>query len=192
MRAPHPAQARGQHHAPLERPTEPLRRQLPQRLARALEDPLASDVDPGPRRHLPVHRQAGRLQLPEGLPVGPLGNEHRVRDEHAWSRGLRPEHADRLAGLDEQRLVALEPPKGPDDLVEGVPASGGLARAAVHDEILRPFGHVGVEVVHQHAKRGLLGPCLARQIGAARRADLGNGRDAHVCNSLKSANTWSG
>src|SRR5215218_3517427 len=46
-----------------------------ERLVGALEDALGADVDPGPGRHLAVHRETGPLQLPERLPVGPLRDQ---------------------------------------------------------------------------------------------------------------------
>jgi hypothetical protein len=62
----------------------------------------------------------------------------------------------------------LERAERADDGVERVPAARGLAGAAVDDEIVGALGHLGIEVVHQHPQRGLLGPALARQRRAAR------------------------
>ena len=180
LRAAHPAQPGGEGDPAPERPTEPLAGELSQRLVRALEDPLASDVDPRARGHLAVHGQAGRLQLPEGLPVGPLGNQHGVGDEHARHAGLGAEHPDRLAGLDQERLVVLQRPQRPNDLVEGLPAPRGLAGSAVDDELRGPLGDLGVQVVHQHAKGRLLGPALAGDRRASGGPNLGHGCHAHT------------
>src|SRR5262249_9723421 len=46
------------------------------------------------------------------------------------------------------------------------PVAGGLSGTAVDDEVLRAFGHVGVEVVLQHAQRGLLRPAPRAESGA--------------------------
>src|SRR5205814_10067532 len=46
LRAAHAAQARGDRDRALERPAEPLARDRGERLVRALEDALSSDVDP--------------------------------------------------------------------------------------------------------------------------------------------------
>src|SRR5205823_7383771 len=97
----------------------------------SLEDALRADVDPRPRGHLAVHGEPGPLELPEGLPVGPLRYEHRIRDQDTRSHGMRSEDPDRLAGLDQECLVGFQPPQGPDDLVEGLPAPGGLAGPTV-------------------------------------------------------------
>ena len=81
------------------------------------------------------------------------------------------EHADRLARLDEQGLVVLQILERRDDRRVGLPAPGGPAGAAVHDELVGVFGHLGVEVVHQLAHRALGGPALAAELGAAGRVD---------------------
>ena len=148
-----------------------LARQLRERLVRALEDALGRDVDPGAGRHLAVHRQPLALQLAERLPVRPLADEVRVRDQHPRRPLVGPEDADRLARLDEQRLVVLQPPQLADDGVEARPVPGGLARPAVDDQVIGPLGDLRVEVVHEHPQRGFLLPALARQLGAARRPD---------------------
>ena len=54
-------------------------------------------------------------------------------------------------------------PQRGDDAVEGLPRARRLAGAAVDDEIVGSLGHLGIEVVHQHAQRGFLRPALARQ-----------------------------
>ena len=84
---------------------------------------------------------------------------------------VRLEHADRLAGLHEHRLVALEAREGADHRVERRPVAGGLAGAAVDDQLVGMLGDVGVEVVHQHPQRGLLRPALGGERGAAVGAD---------------------
>ncbi|MNC86998.1 hypothetical protein D3C83_26920 [compost metagenome] len=84
---------------------------------------------------------------------------------------MRAEDADRLARLHEQRLVALEIAQRRDDGVERGPAARRLARAAVDDQLVRTLRHVGIEVVHQHAKRGFLRPSLAGKSGASRRSN---------------------
>ena len=57
------------------------------------------------------------------------------------------------------------------------PVAGGLAGAAVDDQVVRVLGHLGVEVVLQHPQRGLGAPAPRGQGGAARGADrAGAGR----------------
>jgi hypothetical protein len=81
---------------------------------------------------------------------------------------MSAEHADRLAALDEQRLVVLETAQGRDDRVERLPAARCSPRPAINDEIVRTLGDFGIEIVHQHAQRGFLLPALAGQRGTPR------------------------
>jgi hypothetical protein len=84
---------------------------------------------------------------------------------------MRPKDADRLSALDEQRLVILQRAERVHDRVERLPIPSGAAGAAVDDEIRRPFGDVGIEVVHEHPQRRLLLPPLAGDLAPARRTD---------------------
>src|SRR5207237_3752915 len=86
-----------------------------ERLVRALEDSLGADVDPAPGGHLAVHRQSHRLEPAELVPRRPARNEERVRDQHAWCPRMRPKDADRLAALDEERLVLAQLEERTDD-----------------------------------------------------------------------------
>ena len=90
-----------------------------------------------------------------------------TRGAHSWVRntptGL-PDWTSRVSSSSRSCSVAMI-------AVEGVPAAGGAAGAAVDDELVGVFGHLGVEVVHQHAHRALGGPALAAALGAAGRAD---------------------
>ena len=142
-----------------------------QRFVSALQDSLRADVDPAARGHLPVHRQSTILEIAEGLERRPRRYEQRIGDEHARGVVVRPEDADGFPRLHEQRLVVVEGAERRDDRVECGPAARGTARAAVHHQILRAFGDVGIEVVHEHPQGGFLRPALARASGAAGRAD---------------------
>ena len=171
LRAAHAAESGGQRDRAGQRAAEALGRDGGEGLVGALQDALGADVDPRARGHLAVHGQAELLQAAELLPGRPLRDQVGVGDEHPRRPLVRAEHADRLAGLDEQRLVLVEALQGPDDRRVGVPAPGRAAGAAVHDELVGVFGHLGVEVVHQHAHRALGGPALAAELGAAGRVD---------------------
>ncbi len=158
--------------SPLTAPRRELLGDGGERLERALQDALGADVDPRAGGHLPVHRQPEVLEPPELLPVRPVADEVGVRDQHPRRPLVGAHHADRLAALDEQRLVALEGAQGAHDRVVRLPRARGLARAAVHHEGVGVLGVVRVEVVHQHPQRRLGLPALRAQLGAARRADL--------------------
>ena len=76
---------------------------------------------------------------------------------------MRAEDAHWFAGLDQQGFVALQARERLEDAVERGPRARRAARAAVHDEIFRALGDVGVEVVLDHAECGLLRPGEAVQ-----------------------------
>ena len=176
--ATHAAEAGRQGHPPPQRAAEVLASQLGERLVRALEDALRGDVDPRPGGHLAVHRQALPLELAEDVPGGPLAHQVAVGDEHAGRPLVGPEDADRLARLDQQRLVIGQAPQFADDGVEGCPAPRRPAGPAVDDEIVGPLGDLRVQVVHEHAQGGFLLPPPTGQGGAAWGSD-GTGAGAH-------------
>ena len=93
---------------------------------------------------------------------------------------MRLEHADRLAGLDQQRFVGLQVPQGVENPVEALPVARRAADAAVHHQMLRVLGDVRVEVVLDHAVGGLDQPVLAVQLRAARGVDDAAGVDAWI------------
>ena len=152
---------------PARRAIERLGRDGRERLVGALQDALGADVDPRAGGHLPVHREAELFEAAELVPVRPVADQVRVGEQHARRPLVRLHDADRLARLHEQRLVALERVQRAHDRVEARPVARGLAGAAVDDEILWMLGDLGVEVVLQHAQRGLLRPAKGVQFGAA-------------------------
>ena len=58
-----------------------------------------------------------------------------------------------------------------DDRVVGLPAPSGAAGTSVHNQFVRTFGNLGIEIVHQHPERSFLRPSLAANRRASRRAD---------------------
>ena len=123
-------------------------------LVRALNDALRADVDPAAGGHLAVHHQPLAIEFVEHLQVRPFGHEVGVGDEHPGRVLVGAERADRLARLDEQGLVFLEPFQCFDDLVEALPVARGAADPAIDDQVLRILGHLVVEIVHRHSHRG--------------------------------------
>jgi hypothetical protein len=57
--------------------------------------------------------------------------------------------------LHQQRLVVASSLQRREDLVEALPVARGAADAAVDHQVLRTLGHLGVEVVLEHAVRRL-------------------------------------
>ena len=168
--ATHAAEAGGHRDGPGEGAPEALVRDGGEGLERALQDALGADVDPGPGGHLAVHGETEVLEPSELLPVGPVADQVGVRDENSRRPLVGAQHPDRLTALHEQRLVGLQRLQGADDRVVGLPVPGGLAGAAVDDELLGVLGDLGVEVVHQHAhgRLGLPGLGGERRCRAAR------------------------
>src|SRR5207248_10822771 len=95
------------------------------------------------------------------------------------------EHADRLAGLDEQRLVGVQSGQFTGDRVEAGPVARRLAGAAVDDQVLWALGDVRVEVVVEHPQRRFGLPVLGGELGTARGAD----RAGHQTSRLAAART---
>ncbi len=195
LRAAHPAEAGGDgQRAGQPGPAgaavvRPRRGQLlghrGERLVGALHDALRPDVDPRPGRHLAVHGQAHGLQPAELRPVRPVPHQVRVGDQHPRRPLVGAQHANRFAGLHQQRLVLLQGGQLPADGVEAGPVAGRLAGAAVDDEVVRVLGDLGIEVVAEHPQRRLGGPALRGQRGAA------GGPDRARAGRVRSGSGWS-
>src|SRR5256884_4449612 len=178
LRSTHAPQTRGQGDRARQRIAEALARDGGERLIGPLQDALGPDVDPRARGHLAIHRQPEGFEATELGPGRPLGDQHRVGDQNARGPLVGVEDANRLAGLHEQRLVALQPPQLADDRIERFPRARGPARTSIDDQVLRMLCHLRVEVVHQHPHRRLLGPTKACELGSPRRPDYPPGSPA--------------
>ena len=153
LRAAHAAEPRRQEPFALEIAAIMLAADFREGFVGALHDALRADIDPRAGGHLAVHHEALAIELVELLPGAPMRHEVGIGDQHARRILMRAENADRLAGLDEQRLVLPERAQRRDDLVEGFPIARRAADAAIDDEFLRPLGDARIEIVHQHAQR---------------------------------------
>ena len=172
LRAAHAAEPGGQDPLALEIAVIVLAARLDEGLVGALHDALRADVDPRAGRHLAVHHQALAIELVELVPGRPVRHEVGIGDQHARRVGMGAEHADRLARLDEQRLVVGKRLQRADDAVEIVPGPRRPADAAIDDQLVRILGDVRVEIVHQHAQRRLGLPGARVERRAARAADF--------------------
>ena len=99
LRATHPTEPGGHDEPAFEAAAEVLAGAFREGLVGALENALRPDVNPRARGHLPVHRQAERLEPPELVPARPARHEVRVGDEDARRFVVRAEDADRLPAL---------------------------------------------------------------------------------------------
>ena len=162
--------------------------QLRERLVGTLNDSLRADVDPRTRRHLAVHREPLRFELAKDAPIRPLRDQICVGDQHARRASVRSKNGDGLAALHDQRLVVLQPAERANDRIEGLPRPCGATVAAIDDQILRAFGNLGIEIVHQHAQCGFLRPTQASEFRAPRRPNRARARDcAHISRGILAA-----
>ena len=176
----HAAESRGQRDGAGQRASELAARDLGKALIRPLQDSLGADVDPRPGRHLAIHRETRSFEAAELVPVRPVTDEVRVRQQYAWCPLVRAEHADRLARLNEHRLIRLHRPHRAQHRVEGVPTACRAPRSPVDDEIVWSLGDVRVEVVLQHAIWRFDLPIRTRQLCSAGGKDWsGSGHDTH-------------
>ena len=157
---------------------------LDEGLVGALHDALRADIDPRAGRHLAVHHQALAVELVELVPGRPVRHEVGVGDQHARRVGVGAEHADRLAGLDEQRLVVAERPQRGDDAVEALPVARRPADAAIDDQFAGLLGHLGSRLFISMRSGASVSQLLARELGAARRADDGGNCRGGSCGIL--------
>ena len=185
LRPAHPAQPGGQHELALQRGPAAQPRQRAQGLVGALQDALRADVDPRAGRHLPVHDQPLARQLVEVLLGCPVRHQVRVGDQHTRRVAVALEYRHRLARLHQQRLVILQLAQALQDGVEGFPVAGGLPAPAVNHQVLRALGHLGIQVVLDHAVSGFGQPGFAGQLGAAWRAHLSWTRHAAPPSGIK-------
>ncbi len=167
--AAHAAETGGQDPLALEVAVIMLAAGFSEGLVGALDDALGADVDPGTGGHLAVHGQALLIQLVEMIPGRPVGHQVGIGDQDPRRILVGPEHADRLAGLDQQGFGLFQAFQRGNDAVEVVPCAGRAADAAVDDQLMRVFRHVRMQVVHKHAQRSLRQPGLGIQLRSGRR-----------------------
>ena len=155
LRPAHPAASGGEGEGAGQGASEALPGDRSERLVGALQNALGADVDPGPGGHLAVHHQAGGFEAAEFGPGRPVAHQVGVGDQHTRRPLVRPEHADRLSRLHQEGLVVGEVAQRRHDGVVGGPRPCRATGAAVHHEVLGPFGDLGIKVVHQHSQRRL-------------------------------------
>lgn len=96
-----------------------------------------------------------------------------IGDQHARSGRVGADDTDGLAGLDEQGVVLVEFKQDFNDFSKRLLISGSLSVPAINNELLRVFRHFGIEVVQQHAQRGLGLPAFGMQLRAGGRFIVG-------------------
>ena len=86
------------------------------------------------------------------LPIGPVPDQVAVCDENAGRVGMGRKDPDRFAGLNQPGLVVFQVLQSVDDLIETFPITSSPADPAIDDQLLRSFGNLLVETVHQHSQ----------------------------------------
>ncbi len=96
-----------------------------------------------------------------------MRHEVGIGDQNARRILVGAEHADRLARLHKQGFVVVERLQRCNDTVEIVPCAGSATNAAVDNQLMRAFGNIRVEIVHEHTQRRFGKPALGVEFGAA-------------------------
>ena len=141
-------------------------------LISALHDALGADVNPRPSGHLPVHHQALAIQFVEMLPGRPMRHEVGIGDQDPRRIHMGFHDGDGFARLHDQRLIRLQIAQPGADAVEILPGPRRPANAAVDHQFMRVFGHIGMQVVHQHPQGRLGQPGLGADLGAGGGVDV--------------------
>src|ERR1700756_4435166 len=84
---------------------------------------------------------------PRRAPFRPMRHEIGVRDQDTWRIRMRAENSDRLAGLNEQRLVAFELAKRGNNAIKTLPIARRAANSAIHHKLARPLRNLRIEIV---------------------------------------------
>ena len=172
LRPAHAAQAPRQNPAPGQAAAIMLAASFGEGLISALHDALGADVYPGPGGHLAVHRQTLLIEFIEMVPGRPMRNQVGIGDQHARCVLMCAEHAHRLARLHQQGFIVVQRLQRGDDAVEIFPRPGGAADAAVDHQLMRVFGDIGMQVVHQHPHGRFGQPAFRSDFGAGCGEDI--------------------
>ena len=148
LSASHPPETRRHHQLPLQRSAKMLPCALRKRLIRSLHNPLRANIDPRSGRHLPVHRKPHRIQPPKLIPRRPSRHQMRIRNQHPRRLLMRPKHSNRLPALHQQRFIILQPLQRTHNPMITLPIPRRLPPAAIHNQILRPFRHLRIQIIH--------------------------------------------
>ena len=91
-----------------------------------------------------------------------------ICDQHPRCILVSAKHADRFAGLNQQRFIVFKLFEAGDNLVKIIPCARCASDAAIDDQLVRVFRNVGMQIVHQHPQRCFRQPAFCVQFGAGR------------------------
>ena len=129
LRAAHAAEPGGQHEAAGQVAAEMPLGDAHEDLVGALDDALGADILPVAGGQPAPADQVLALQFVELLGLGPLADHVAIRHDHDRRLGMGLEHADRLAGLHQQRLALVHRLQRLDDACHARASRGRRGRA---------------------------------------------------------------
>ncbi len=125
---------------------------------RALHNALRAYIDPAARCHLAIHHQTGLIQFVKMIPIRPVWHQIGIGDQNARRICMRLKNPNRFPRLHKQGLVCIQIFQLLYDLVKIRPCPRCPANTAIHHQLMRIFGHIGVQIIHQHPQRRLAEP----------------------------------
>ena len=95
-----------------------------------------------------------------------------IGDQNTRRIGVGFDDGDGFARLHDQRFIRFQITQTSTDAVKILPCAGRTADAAVDHQFMRVFGHIGVQVVHQHPQGGFGQPRFGRKLSAGGGEDV--------------------
>ncbi|ABA50058.1 hypothetical protein BURPS1710b_2184 [Burkholderia pseudomallei 1710b] len=166
LRAAHSAEAGRQDEAPAQIVAEVALGDAREDFIGALDHALRADVLPVARREAAPADQVAAFQFVEMLCLRPLADQVAVRHHDERCARMRAQQRDRLAGLDDERLVLVHCAQRAHDRVVRRPVARGAAERRVDDQLIGILADR--EDVFQKTQQRLLAPAFAAQRIAGR------------------------
>src|SRR5699024_2527563 len=155
------------------------------------QNTLCTDGDPRAGGQLSVHGEARLLEAAEFIPICPLWHQVRVGNEHARGFFMRSQHSHRLAALYQHSLIIFQAFDRCHNLMVAFPVTRSLPAAAIDDQLIRLFGYLRIQIIHQHTQSRFLMPALTLQLRSSWRLYIINNRicthNTHSLNSYLSS-----
>src|SRR5699024_2587288 len=179
------------HQLALQRTVKLLAGTLGKSLIGSLQNTLCADVDPRAGGHLSVHGKSHLVEAAEFIPVRPFRHQVRVGNEHTRGFFMRLEHAHGLDALYQHGLIIFQAFERRHNLMVAFPVTRSLPAAAIDDQLIRLFGYLRIQIIHQHTQSRFLMPALTLQLRSSWRLYIINNRicthNTHSLNSYLSS-----
>src|SRR5699024_5812496 len=161
LRSAHTTQPGRYQQFTLQRSVKLLAGTLCKSFVSTLQNTLRTNINPGTRRHLSIHRQSHFIETTELFPVGPLWYQMSIRDKHAGSFFVGFKYSHRLPALNQHSFIIFQTFERFYYLVIAFPIASRLSPAAIDNQLLRLFSNRRIKIIHQHAQRCFLMPPFA-------------------------------